>query len=348
MNSIGFNCPVDLTSPDRIQIGHGGGGRLSYNLVRDLFVPLFSNPILAELHDGALLGRSELPLAITTDTHVVRPLFFPGGDIGALAVYGSVNDLAMCGARPRWLSVGFVLEEGLELSLLRRVVESMASAATRCGVQIVTGDTKVVERGHCDGMYINTTAVGEVLVPGPVGPSQIRAGDAVLVSGDIGRHGIAIISVREGLEFSGPIESDSAPVWEAVEALIEAGIQIHCLRDITRGGLATVLYELAQGARKRIVFEEDKIPVNPLVLGACEILGLDPLYVPSEGRFVAVVPGSEAHVALKVLQSIEISRGAAIIGHVEEADEGEVIMVTKVGARRVLDLLSGEQLPRIC
>lgn len=333
-----LSCPLPAPADDRILLAHGGGGRLMHELIARVFRPAFGG---AE-HDGAVLPPANGRLAFTTDSYVVKPLIFPGGTIGDLAVNGTVNDLAMCGARPLWLSAGFILEEGLEMGTLRTIVESVRRAAERAGVQIVTGDTKVVDKGKGDGLFLNTAGIGLVEAPGVIGPSTVQAGDAVLLSGDLGSHGIAILSVREGLEFDAPIESDTAPLWEPVAAMLHGGIDVHCLRDLTRGGLASALNEIAMARGVTIRIEEARIPVRDTVRGACELLGLDPLYVACEGRFVAFVPQRQAELALALMGS-----GAAI-GTVEEGKAGAVVLRTRVGGQRVVDMLSGEQLPRIC
>jgi hydrogenase expression/formation protein HypE len=280
----------------------------------------------------------------------VRPLIFPGGNIGDLAVNGTVNDLAMCGARPLYLSAGFILEEGLEMETLRTVVTSMQRAASAAGVKLVTGDTKVVDKGKGDGIFVNTSGIGviEANVKGTIGPMLVQPGDVVIVSGDLGRHGMAILSVREGLEFESPILSDGANVWPAVEALMNAGIEIHCLRDLTRGGLATTLNEIASDRNVCIKLEETLIPVQEAVQSACEIIGLDPLYVANEGRFAVFVPAAQADVALDVLRKIEVSQGSVRVGKVEESPGRTVVLQSRIGGNRVVDMLSGEQLPRIC
>ena len=333
---------------DRILLAHGGGGRLTNQLIESVFLPAFSNSALEARHDGALLSASGASFAMTTDTYVVQPLVFPGGTIGDLAVNGTVNDLAMCGARPFALSAGFILEEGLAMDTLRTIVAAMREAARIAKVPIVTGDTKVVDKGKGDGMFVNTTGIGIVVAPKPVGPEFVRPGDAVLVSGDLGAHGIAILSVRNGLEFEGAVSSDTAALWPAVEALFEAGIEVHCLRDLTRGGLSSALNEIASVARLRITIDEVLIPVSDVVRGACELLGLDPLYVANEGRFVAFVPQSDAGRALEVLRSQSVSAGAVLAGTVHDSASGIVTLRSRIGGTRVLDMLSGEQLPRIC
>jgi len=347
-NEFSFTCPLPAPSGNRIQLAHGGGGRLTKQLIDRIFVPAFANPELAELHDGATFASPGQRLAFTTDSYVVHPLLFPGGTIGDLAVNGTANDLAMCGARPLYLSAGFVLEEGLEVEILQAVVESMRVAAERAGVRIVTGDTKVVDKRKGDGIYINTAGIGVVETAQPVSPERIRPGDVVLLSGEIGAHGIAVLSVREGLEFEAPIVSDTAAVWPAVEALIAAGIDIHCLRDATRGGVATTLNELASASGTSIIIDEAAVPVDETVRAAAEILGLDPLYIANEGRFLAIVPEEQGDRSLAVLRQVELSAGACMAGRVEAAPAGQVALRSLIRGMRVLDLLSGEQLPRIC
>jgi len=351
---LNLSCPVPRVADDRIVLAHGGGGRLTHQLIEKIFLPAFSNAALNQRHDGAVLPLNGSRLAFTTDSFVVRPLIFPGGNIGDLAVNGTVNDLAMCGARPLYLSAGFILEEGLEMATLRTVVASMQEAAAKAGVQLVTGDTKVVDKGKGDGIFVNTSGIGVIeasfrrAIETTIGPAAVQPGDAVIISGDLGRHGIAILSVREGLEFESPILSDTASVWPAVEALLNAGIEIHCLRDLTRGGLATTLNEIAGDRNVCIKLEEALIPVNEVVQGACEILGLDPLYVANEGRFAVFVPEAQANAALDVLKNIEVSRGSVRVGKVEESPGRTVVLESRIGGNRVVDMLSGEQLPRIC
>jgi hydrogenase expression/formation protein HypE len=351
MNSIPeFNlaCPVPANDSPNVLLAHGGGGSLMRGLIENVFVPAFRNPILDQAHDGAVIQAGDRRLAFTTDSYVVRPLFFPGGDIGTLAVNGTVNDLAMCGARPKWLSAAFILEEGLPMETLRRVVKSMERAAREAGVEFVTGDTKVVDKGKGDGLYLNTAGIGIIDHHATVAPASVRPGDALLVSGDLGRHGIAIMSVREGLQFESPIESDCAPLADPVLALLDAGIEIHCLRDLTRGGLAGALNEIAAAARLEIDVDESAVPVREEVKGACEILGLDPLYVANEGRFVAFIPPGDVPRALEILRRQAPGTDAAMIGVVSTASPGLVTLKSPIGVRRILDLLSGEQLPRIC
>jgi len=350
-----MTCPVPLSRYDTVQLAHGGGGRLMRNLVEGLFLPQFAasaqaaSQTLPPPHDSAVLelGGGQR-LAFTTDSFVVHPWRFPGGDIGKLAVCGTVNDLAMAGAAPRYLSCALILEEGLPFETLRQVIASMQQAAEEAGVQIVTGDTKVVDRGKGDGIFINTAGIG-VIPPGiDVSPSRVSAGDKILVSGDLGRHGIAIMSIREGLEFQGSPESDCASLAGLVEALTVLGADLHCLRDLTRGGLAAAVIEIAEHARVGIELDEPAIPVLPPVRGACELLGLDPLYVANEGRLVAFVPAAAAGRALQIMRQHPATVEPATIGTVTEKHPGGVELRSAFGSGRLLDLLSGEQMPRIC
>lgn len=341
-------CPVPTVSNDTIQMAHGGGGRAMHRLLEKVFLPAFDNPLLNVGHDGAQCTVGGARLAFATDTFVVHPLLFPGGDIGDLAIDGTVNDLAMCGARALYLSAGFILEEGLSMATLERVVASMRRAAEAAGVQVVTGDTKVVDRGKADGLFVNTAGIGVLhpsLVDGEraIAPTAVRPGDAILLNGDIGRHGMAIMAVREGLAFESEIQSDCAPLVAPVMALLDGGIEVHCLRDLTRGGLASGLCEIAAASGLQIQIEERRIPVNDQVRGACEILGLDPMYVANEGRFVAFVPATQSAHALALLGA-----GAVQIGVVEDVQQGRVLLKSHIGATRIVDMLNGEQLPRIC
>jgi hydrogenase expression/formation protein HypE len=340
-----------------IRLAHGAGGRMMADLIRDVFASSLDNPYLRQLADSSILQlptcnlqspTSNLRLAISTDSFVVRPLFFPGGDIGSLAVHGTVNDVAMSGARPLWLTAGFILEEGLEMETLERVVRSMAEAARKAGVQVVAGDTKVVERGHGDGLYINTAGVGVVMEGIEVGPDRARPGDVVLLNGTIGDHGIAVLSQREGLAFETALVSDSAPLNGLVEALLAAAPHTHCLRDATRGGLAAVLNELAAASQVGVEIEEAAVPVRPAVAAACEMLGFDPLTVANEGKLVAFVPPEEAEAALAALRAHPLGQEAARIGTVTEEHPGLVLARTGIGGRRVVDMPLGELLPRIC
>lgn len=378
ISAVSVNCPTPLQNYPHILLAHGGGGRLMHQLIDHVFLPAFSGTqsptnapsTASSQHDATILtGLAKYAgarLAMTTDSYVVQPLFFPGGDIGSLAVHGTVNDLAMAGARPLYLSVGFILEEGLPMTTLIQVVQSMAKAAAACGVTIVTGDTKVVNRGKGDGIFINTTGIGVLEHDQQIQPQSVQPEDMVLVSGDLGRHGIAIMAAREGIEFETSLESDSAPVVGAVLALLEAGIEIHCLRDLTRGGLATTLHEIATARGVAIAIDEMAINIPEQVQGVCEILGLDPLYIANEGRFMAIVAPSCADQALAILQ--EFQPTASRIGTVADLPEslsnseltsgildlsfglprGRVILKSRIGADRILEMLSGEQLPRIC
>ena len=344
----GASCPIPISQYPQIMLAHGGGGQLTHQLIERMFMPAFANETLGARHDGARVNIEGCQLAFTTDSYVVRPLFFPGGDIGTLAVNGTVNDLAMCGARPLYLSAGFILEEGLAMETLWRVVSSMKAAADAAGVSLVTGDTKVVDRGKGDGLYVNTSGIGIVDYDRPIAPVSVERGDAILISGDIGRHGMAIMAVREGLQFESDIESDCAPLAEPVLALIDAGVEIHCLRDLTRGGLSSALVEIAEASRLHVHVREADIPVREDVRGACEILGFDPMYVANEGRFVAFVKGKDAERAVEILKRFDVSAGVRAIGAVDESPAGLVTLGSRIGATRVVDMLSGEQLPRIC
>jgi hydrogenase expression/formation protein HypE len=343
-----LQCSVPLNDSEGVQLAHGGGGRRMHELLEGLLLPSFSSQQLLERHDGATLNIAGARLAFTTDSYVIKPIFFPGGDIGTLAVNGTVNDLAMCGARPLYLSSAFILEEGFPMELLRRVVESMRITAAEAQVQLVTGDTKVVDKGKGDGIFVNTAGIGVVEHDLNIVPSAVRPGDVILLSGDVGRHGIAIMAMREGLSFETVIESDCAPLWEPVAALLQAGIEIHCLRDLTRGGLSSGLIEIAETAKLRISIDELSVPVREDVMGACEILGLDPLYLANEGRFIAILPVHETARALDILSQHAVSSGTVKIGQVSDKPAGIVTMRSRLGTERIVDMLSGEQLPRIC
>ncbi len=342
-------CPAPLTPSRQIVLGHGSGGRLSAELLRDVFLPLFSNPVLNRMDDQAIVEIGGARVAFTTDSFVVQPLFFPGGDIGSLAVHGTVNDLAMGGARPLFLSVGFILEEGFPTDLLRRIAQSMAEAAAAAGVLIVTGDTKVVERGKGDGVFVNTTGIGIVPDGVRLSASQARPGDRVILSGSIGDHGIAILCKREGLEFETEILSDSAPLHELTGRILNtAAGAVRCLRDPTRGGVSSALNEIAAQSGVSIQIEETSIPVRDEVRGACELLGLDPLYVANEGKLLAIVAPEAAGEILAAMRRDPLGTNAAIIGTVGNQSAGLVTMKTAFGSTRIVDMLAGEQLPRIC
>lgn len=338
-------CPIPIQQYPRVLLAHGGGGKLMQQLIQ-MFLTAFGTADKIQ-HDAATLQLTGNKIAFTTDSYVVNPLFFPGGDIGSLAVNGTVNDLAMAGARPLYLSVSFILEEGLSMKTLWQVVQSMQQAAATAKVQIVTGDTKVVDRGKGDGIFINTTGVGIVEHQQAIAPQLVCPGDLILLNGDLARHGIAIMAVREGLEFETTIKTDSAPLAELVLKLLAAEIEIHCLRDLTRGGLASVLNEIALAAGVGIEIDESSIPIIEEVQGACEILGFDPLYVANEGRFVAFIAPKDREPALEIVRSY-FPNNAAVVGKVVENKNSLVTLTSKIGSKRILDLLSGEQLPRIC
>jgi hydrogenase expression/formation protein HypE len=343
-----MSCPTPFPAKDTVLLGHGSGGKLSAELLRDVFLPAFGNSVLSRLDDQAVVNVNGQRLAVTTDSFVVKPLFFPGGDIGSLAVHGTINDLAMGGATPLFLSAAFIIEEGFSMEQLRRIVGSMQRAAQFCGVQVITGDTKVVERGKGDGVFVNTTGIG--LVPNGVELSAdcAQPGDKVLLNGSIGDHGIAILAQREGLEFETTIKSDSAALHTLVAEMLQGGAGIRCMRDPTRGGLSSALNEIAAQSRVGIELEERAIPVREEVASACELLGLDPLYVANEGKLVAIVASEDAHGVLQTMRQHLLGQSAQIIGTVGETSPGLVTMRTPLGTTRIVDMLSGDQLPRIC
>jgi hydrogenase expression/formation protein HypE len=331
-----------------IRLAHGSGGQLTHALVREVFLPYFDNPALAAMNDSALLQVATSRVAFTTDSYVVQPLFFPGGDIGRLAIAGTVNDLSAQGARPLAISAAFIIEEGLEVDELRRILSSMATTAAEAGVAIVTGDTKVVAAGAADKLFITTSGVGAVLVDNPPTGSGARVGDTVIVTGTIGDHGIAVMAARVGLDLGGNLRSDVAPLNHLVEGLFAGGIDVHAMRDPTRGGVATTLNEIARASGVDIVLEEELIPVADEVKGACELLGFDPLYVANEGKMLIIVPQEQQEPTLAYLRTHPLGRRAAAIGRVTQRSKGRVILRTAIGGHRVLDMLVGEQLPRIC
>jgi len=347
LSILGWTCPRPLQNYPTIVMGHGAGGKMMADLIEHLFAPAFDNEWLKQMGDATALKLPDGKAAFTTDSFVVSPLFFPGGNIGELAVYGTVNDLAMRGAKPLFLSAGFILEEGLPMETLGNVVTAMAAACDKAGAKIVTGDTKVVQRGHGDGLYINTSGIGVIPAGVDIGPANACSGDALLVSGTMGDHGISIMSVREGLTFETEIKSDSAPLYGLVEKMMLAG-KIHCLRDATRGGLATVLNELAGSSNVGIEFDERKVPIRPEVNAACEMLGLDPLYIANEGKLVAIVPEDSAEEILSAMHEHEFGMDAAIIGRVVSEHRSLVTAKTSIGGMRVVDVPAGELLPRIC
>lgn len=342
-----MNCPIPDEQHSHVRMAHGSGGSLMRRLIEEVFLAAFGGDRPPPLNDSAVLSLPPGRLALTTDSYVVSPLFFPGGDIGTLAVNGTVNDLAVAGARPLYLTAGFILEEGLPMETLEKIVSSMQQAAAAAAVRIVTGDTKVVEHGKCDGIFINTAGVGLLEHDLEIGPSSMRPGDAVIVSGDIGRHGIAVMAAREGIALETSLQSDCAPLAGLVQALLEDGIRLHCMRDLTRGGLASAAIEISRDAHLNIALDESRIPVGPQVSAACELLGLDPLYIANEGRLLAVLDADDADRALEIMHRRPESAAAQHIGTVTDGD-GRVILRSVIGSERVLDLLSGDQLPRIC
>jgi hydrogenase expression/formation protein HypE len=342
------SCPVPISEHTEIVLGHGSGGKLTHQLIDRLIVPQFGNELLNPLHDGAVFPIRAGNIALSTDSFVVNPIFFPGGDIGKLAVHGTVNDVAMCGAKPLYLSVAFILEEGFSMADLQRVVESMREAADEAGVQLVTGDTKVVDRGKGDQIFINTTGLGLIPEGVRIHPKRARPGDRILISGEIAVHGIAIMSVRDGLEFETEIRSDTAPLNGLVETILQACGDVHVLRDPTRGGMTSALNEIAQQADVGIHLEEASLPISEEVQGACEILGLDPLHVANEGKLLAIVPASDADKVLAAMRAHPYGTRSAIIGEIVPKHRGMVTIRTRIGGSRVLDMLAGDQLPRIC
>lgn len=345
---LGAVCPVPISDHQQIVLGHGSGGKLTSDLIQGIFVPAFSNRFLDQMDDQAVIEINGSPIAFTTDSFVVTPIFFPGGNIGDLAINGTVNDLAMSGARPLYLAAAFILEEGLTTEDLRRVTESMRAAAEKAGVMLVTGDTKVVERGKGDQIFISTTGIGVIEKPVVISANRARPGDGIILSGQVGDHGIAILSQRENLEFEGAVRSDTAALNSLVDAMLEASLEVHCLRDPTRGGVATTLNEIAARSQVGMELVETAIPVNEAVKGACEILGLDPLYVANEGKLVAIVAPAAAEAILQKMHDHPLGRNARVIGTVVEDHAPLVLMRTEVGGTRVLDVMFGEQLPRIC
>ncbi|MGA7614401.1 MAG: hydrogenase expression/formation protein HypE [Thermoanaerobaculia bacterium] len=343
-----FACPVPIARRDRVLLGHGSGGKLSAELLSELFLPTFSNDVLGRMDDQAIVDVEGVRIAFTTDSFVVKPLFFPGGDIGSLAVHGTINDLAMGGAKPLFLSVAYIIEEGLEMEVLRRLTESVQRAAEAAGVTVVTGDTKVVEKGSGDGLFINTSGIGVVPKDRDLSASHARPGDRVILSGSIGDHGIAIMTRREGLEFESDIESDSAALHGLTARMLKASSNIRCMRDPTRGGLSSTCNEIAASSAVGITLDERTIPVREEVQGACELLGLDPLYVANEGKLVAIVDPADADRVIEAMRCDPLGREARIIGTVTGDSPGLVIMRTRFGTSRIVDMLAGDQLPRIC
>ncbi len=329
-------------------MAHGGGGKLSHQLLRRVIIPNFDNEILQSLHDGAVFEIGNERLAFTTDSYVIQPIFFPGGNIGTLAINGTINDLAMCGAKPLYLSASFIIEEGFSMEMLWNITKSMREASAESGVSIVTGDTKVVNKGKGDGIFINTTGIGVIQTGVSIHPKNVRTGDKIIISGSIAEHGIAIMSVREGLEFETEIISDCASLSSLVQLILNSTKDIHVLRDPTRGGVASALNEIAETANVGIRIYEENIPVRDDVRSACEILGLDPLYVANEGKMILFVSSASAEIVLDILHNHPLGKNAAIIGEVVDEHPGTVVMKTSIGSTRIVDMISGEQLPRIC
>lgn len=344
----GLSCPIPITEYRNVLLAHGGGGKLTQQVIQQMFLPQFQNEYLAPLHDGAVFTLDGVRLAFTTDSYVVNPIFFPGGDIGGLAVNGTVNDLAMCGAQPLFLSAAFIIEEGFPMEDLWRIVLSMQEAAKNAKVMLVTGDTKVVDRGKGDKIFVNTSGIGTIDEGVEINPKRAKPGDKIILNGPIAQHGIAIMSVREGLKFESEIKSDTAPLSDLVRTMLAATKDIHVLRDPTRGGVASVLNEIAGKASVGISIMEERIPIQDDVQGSCEILGLDPLYVANEGKLIAFVAPHVAEKVLSVMRNHPLGKDSTIIGEVVGDHPGVVVMKTRVGGTRVVDLLSGEQLPRIC
>lgn len=344
----GLACPIPITDYKHVLLAHGGGGKLTQQMIQKMFLSQFQNSLLEQLHDGAVFSINGTRLAFSTDSYVINPIFFPGGDIGELAVNGTVNDVAMCGARPLYLSAAFIIEEGFPMEDLWRVVLSMQEAATRADVMLVTGDTKVVDRGKGDKIFVNTSGVGVIEDGIDIHPKRAAVGDTIILSGHIAVHGMAIMSVREGLEFETQIRSDTAPLNDLVQVMLRASKEIHVLRDPTRGGIASALNEIAEKAQVGIMISEEAIPITEDVRGACEILGLDPLYVANEGKLLAFVPEEETESVLAAMKGHPAGRESVVIGRVVANHPGTVIMRSRIGGMRVVDMLSGEQLPRIC
>jgi hydrogenase expression/formation protein HypE len=349
MNPDTFSCPLPRRDDDFISLAHGGGGKLSQQLIEEAFLPEFSNRYLQDMHDGATLNINNAKIAFTTDSHVITPIFFPGGDIGSLSVCGTVNDLAMCGAKPLFISAGFIIEEGFGKPELIKIVQSMQMAAKRADVHIVTGDTKVVDRGKADKLYINTSGIGIVENHIHISPKRAKPGDSVILSGTIADHGIAVLSNREGLTFDTRLHSDVAPLSELVQLILnQAGDKIHVLRDPTRGGVASALNEIAQQAKVGVAIHENEIRVKDEVRGACELLGFDPLYVANEGKFLCIAAQEKAKDIVETMRAHPLGKQATVIGTVTEGHPGRVLLKTGIGGTRIVEMISGEQLPRIC
>ncbi len=343
-----MDCPIPENEFEKILLAHGSGGSLTGKLIKDIFIQSFNNELLAKEHDGAVFNLDSKKLAFTTDSFVVNPIFFPGGNIGELAVYGTVNDLAMCGAKPQYLSASFIIEEGFEMETLQQIVASMKTAADKCNVQIITGDTKVVEKGKGDKVFINTSGIGNVPDEVDLSPLNVKAGDKIILSGTVADHGIAVLSARENLAFQSEIKSDTAPLNDLVEVMLKVSKNIHVLRDPTRGGLATSLNEIASKAATGILIHQEKIKIDYDVKAACEILGLDPLYIANEGKLICFVAPYDAEKLLNEMRKNSVAKNSEIIGEVMNEYKGKVVLKTSIGTKRILDLHTVEQLPRIC
>lgn len=347
MNKKDFilSCPIPIANYPKVMMAHGGGGKLMQQLIEKMFITGFGNSFLEQRTDSVLLNLEKTKIAFTTDSYVVKPLFFPGGDIGSLAVNGTVNDLSMSGAKPLYISLGMIIEEGLPMETLWKIVNSLKTNCDLAGVKIVTGDTKVVDKGKGDGIFINTSGIGIIEHDFTIAPSSIQEGDLIFINGDIGRHGIAIMATRENLEFETTIESDCEPLNHVVRDILSAGIEIHCMRDLTRGGLVSGLVELSNTSGYEFVINEKDVPVREDVNGACELMGFDPMFVANEGRFISFIPEKFSDEVLKILN--KHGKGK-IIGRVEKKNNEGVTLISRIGTKRILDMISGEQLPRIC
>lgn len=348
MKEFTLQCPIPISDYPKVLLAHGGGGKLMHQLIEKMFSTAFRNELLAQNHDSTLINIPAEKIAFTTDSYVVQPIFFPGGDIGSLAINGTVNDLAMSGAVPKYISLGLIIEEGFDMEDLWKVVQSLSESAKAAGVQIVTGDTKVVDKGKGDGIFINTSGIGIVEHSLNISPKNIHTGDIIIINGDIGRHGIAIMAEREGLEFEHKIQSDCAPLNELVSRIIDAGIDVHCMRDLTRGGLSSTLNELSVSSGSEILIDELLVPVHEDVQGACEILGFDPMYVANEGKLIVIVSKGDSEKCLSIMKSHKYGSDSVMIGEVIGHGEKVVKIKSRIGTMRILDMLSGEQLPRIC
>lgn len=347
-SSFNLNCPMPITNYDKVLLAHGGGGTLSHQLITKMFYTQFENEYLNQQHDSAILKFDKQKIAFTTDSYVVHPVFFPGGNIGELAVNGTVNDLAVSGAKPLFISCSFIIEEGLDMNELWQIVQSMKIAADRAGVKIVTGDTKVVDRGKGDKIFINTSGIGLTYDGVDINPRNCKPGDVIIINGRIAEHGVAIMSAREGLEFETTIESDSAALNSLVEDILSASKNVHVMRDPTRGGIASTLNEIASVANVGIQIEQNKIPISEEVRGACEILGLDPLYIANEGKIIVIASAEDGEKILNKMKKHALGKDSMIIGKVRSEEPGIVVMKTSIGSSRIVDMISGEQLPRIC